>query len=68
MKLNLYSRQGVQEYWIVDRADESIQVYRRSDTVLSLAVTLSPGDLLSSPLLHGFSCPSDRFFAVPGTA
>lgn len=34
-KLKLYSVQGVQEYWIVDRWAQRLEVYRRQDGQLS---------------------------------
>jgi Uma2 family endonuclease len=56
-KLGLYSRQGVQEYWIVDCSNRSVQVYRRAGTALRLAATLTGDDDLISPLLPEFRCP-----------
>jgi Uma2 family endonuclease len=55
-KLKLYSVQGVFEYWIVDREQQSIEVYRRENGVLKKAMTLFQADQLTSPLLPGFSC------------
>jgi Uma2 family endonuclease len=62
LKLRLYSIQGVQEYWIVDRQQQQIQVYRRDHAVLVLVATLLIGDQLTSPLLPGFSCPVAQVF------
>jgi Uma2 family endonuclease len=56
LKLSLYSRQGVEEYWIADRRLGIVQVYRREQAALRLVQTLKDGDLLTSPLLPGFSC------------
>jgi Uma2 family endonuclease len=56
IKLKLYSRQGVREYWIVDWLLRTIQIYRRQDAALQLVATLGDGDELTSPLLPGFSC------------
>lgn len=55
LKLDLYSRHGVKEYWIVDWRNRSIQVYRRANAALSLTETLYEDDQLTSPLLPGFS-------------
>jgi len=60
LKLKLYSQQGVQEYWIVDKNLRQIQVYRRDQAVLTLVVTLQAGDSLSSPLLPDFACALDQ--------
>lgn len=57
VKLKLYARQGVREYWIVDWRDRSVQVFRREPAALSLAATLQGKDVLTSPMLPGFSCP-----------
>ncbi len=54
LKLKLYSRQGVHEYWIVDWRLRTIQVYRRADLALQLVSTVTDGDVLTSPLLPGF--------------
>jgi Uma2 family endonuclease len=57
VKLSLYSRQGVDEYWIVDWRAHAVEVYRRAGAALQLVATLGNGDTLTSPLLPGFSCP-----------
>lgn len=62
LKLGLYSRQGVQEYWIVDWQLQSVQVYRRDQAALHLGATLGGDGLLTSPLLPGFSCPVSRLW------
>jgi Uma2 family endonuclease len=62
VKLQLYSRTGVQEYWIVDRFSQQVEVYRRRGERLILAVTLSGNDELTSPLLPGFRCAISHFF------
>jgi Uma2 family endonuclease len=54
LKPKLYSRQGVQEYWIVDWRLHTIQVYRRAEQALQLVATVTDGDVLTSPLLPGF--------------
>lgn len=61
-KLKLYSVQGVQEYWIVDRFTQQIAVYRREKAELVLVTTLFKEDKITSPLLPSFSCFIARFF------
>jgi len=61
-KLDLYSRRGVEEYWIVSWMQRSIEVYRREDAALKLVVTLHDTDILESPLLPGFSCKVSKLF------
>jgi Uma2 family endonuclease len=62
VKLALYSRRGVREYWIVDWQHRGMDVYRRRDGELRHAATLYAEDLLESPLLPGFACHVARFF------
>jgi Uma2 family endonuclease len=62
LKLKLYSIHGVQEYWIVSWQQQTIEVYRRSDTHLQLTATLLVQDTLSSPLLPEFSAPLQDIF------
>jgi Uma2 family endonuclease len=54
-KLQLYSRRGVSEYWIVDWRLRSIDVYRRDQAQLHYVATFFETDMLESPLLPGFS-------------
>lgn len=53
-KLALYSRRGVDEYWIVDWRQHRVDVFRRGDANLVLAATLGDDDTLTSPMLPGF--------------
>jgi len=61
-KLKLYSIQGVQEYWIVDRNQQQVQVYRRQNNQLVLAETLLITDEITSALLPEFRCRVELFF------
>ena len=63
LKLKLYSRQGVREYWIVDWRLQTVQVYRRAQAALELVATLTDQDVLTSPLLPGFACPLPKLWA-----
>ncbi len=62
-KLKLYSRRGVDEYWIIDWRKRTIEVYRREQDILQHQVTLTSADALQSPLLPGFSTPVVQLFA-----
>ncbi|MCL1475030.1 Uma2 family endonuclease [Argonema antarcticum] len=62
-KLKLYSVQGVREYWIFDRQQQKVEVYRRDNGVLKLAMTLFKEDNLTSPLLPGFIVSVSGLFA-----
>ena len=71
LKLDLYSRHGVHEYWIVDPQAHLVEVYRRGSTSrggkseLKLVATLGNGDELTSPLLPGFGCLVVSLWAPP---
>jgi Uma2 family endonuclease len=62
VKLALFSRQGVREYWIADWRSRSVQVHRRREARLELVATLFDDDTMTSPLLPGFACPIARFW------
>lgn len=58
VKLRLYERQGVREYWVVDWRLRRIEVYRRAEgDDLPLVATLIGEDVLTTPLLPGLACP-----------
>ena len=65
-KLNLYSRRGVSEYWIVDWRGRRVEVFRRRNAQLELIATLAEPDTLTTPLLPEFSCRgADLFARIP---
>ncbi|MFN8637639.1 MAG: Uma2 family endonuclease [Chloroflexota bacterium] len=53
-KLGLYSRRGVDEYWILDWQRHVVDIFRRQGSALQLAATLGDDDVLTSPQLPGF--------------
>lgn len=61
-KLKLYSSQGVEEYWIVNRELQQVEVYCRENAVLKRSATYNPQDFITSSLLPGFQCLTQRFF------
>ena len=65
IKLKLYSRRGVLEYWIVNWRTREIEVYRResAERGLVLIATLHEQDTLTSPLLPDFAMPLAPIFA-----
>jgi Uma2 family endonuclease len=69
-KLRLYSRRGVEEYWILDGRQRRAEVYRRDAEdpgTLRLAAALGADDHLESSLLPGFRVRvGDLFFPEPG--
>ncbi len=62
IKLKLYSRRGILEYWLVSWQERRLEVYRREEAALKLYSTLYANDLLQSPLLPGFSCQISQLF------
>lgn len=64
VKLNLYDRKDVAEYWLVDPASNTIRVYQRAKGRLAIVADVSrdDGDSLRSPLFPELSLPLDRVF------
>ncbi|MDP8246143.1 MAG: Uma2 family endonuclease [Candidatus Hinthialibacter antarcticus] len=62
LKLKLYSRHGVKEYWIIDPEARSIEVYCFEDNVLTLKQTSLSGSAVSY-LLPLFEARVDEVFA-----
>ena len=65
IKLEVYSRYGVREYWIVNWEDRWVQVFRRENQQLQTVATLTIEETLTSPMLPGFALPLRRLFAPP---
>jgi Uma2 family endonuclease len=64
VKLDLYDRFGVPEYWTFDTARKTSRVYRRTLQGLRLVAELSAedGDVLTTPLLPGIEIPLAEIF------
>jgi Uma2 family endonuclease len=65
IKRQLFDREGVQEYWMVDPERNQIAVHRRTvDGSLPLAATLTSGteQMLTTDLLPGWSLSVARLF------
>jgi|SRR6185437_4646611 len=58
VKRTLYAARGVNEYWIVDPENRSVEVHRQTQDSENLRGT----DELTSPALPGFSVPVSAFF------
>jgi Uma2 family endonuclease len=56
-KLKLYARYGVAEYWVVDPATCSAEIYRPVPGGYELAAQLDSSQSLTSPLFPEFSLP-----------
>jgi Uma2 family endonuclease len=66
LKLDLYERSGVLEYWIFDTDRRSVQAYRLENERLVLVTTLfaKAGGILTTPLLPGFELPLAEIFSL----
>lgn len=62
VKLSLYTRQGVDEYWIVDWRQRSIEIYRRVNGLLERVRGASGEDIIDTPLLPGLPIPLASIF------
>jgi Uma2 family endonuclease len=62
VKLHLYERFGVREYWLVDPRRESVRVYRLQEDSFHPLGDLAAGDVLSTPLLPGLTLPVAEIF------
>ena len=62
LKLSLYSRFGVREYWIVDPDERSVQAMGLGPEGYNTIRTHTSG-MVSSPLLPGLDIPLDEIFA-----
>lgn len=63
VKLKLYDKYGVDEYWIVDTRARAIEVYRRESGKLAFFTTFLNDEAVTTPLLPGFSCDVSRLFS-----
>ncbi|MBL8149107.1 MAG: Uma2 family endonuclease [Blastocatellia bacterium] len=60
LKLQLYGKYGVKEYWIVDPHLLTVEIYAGESFIL--AATLGYNDQLTSSLLPGFTCSVKEIF------
>lgn len=63
VKLQLYGKHGVPEYWIIDLKNRAIERYVNQDSSLILEETLGEDKTLTTPALPGFSCPISEIFS-----
>ena len=62
-KRKLYARHGVQEYWIVDPDDETIEIQRLHGNVFSTLAIFEKGQSLTSPTFEGLTVDVAQVFA-----
>ncbi len=62
-KKNIYCQYGVEEYWIVDPEEQTIEIMRKDgEFYRTVSLTRSPG-ILQSPMFPGFSAKTEEVFA-----
>lgn len=61
-KVDIYSRFGVQEYWIVDPEKQTIALFTRSGNELRMAREFACHETFESPLLPGFRLAVNSIF------
>ena len=59
-----YAQAGVQEYWIADPEDRTVEVYVLRGQTFEPHEKFESTDILTSPLLSGFEASIDPLFAV----
>lgn len=62
-KLQLYSKHGVPEYWIVDLKNKAIERYVNQGSSLILQEKLGEAETLTTPALPGFLCRVSDIFS-----
>ena len=63
VKLQLYAKHGVPEYWIIDLKNRAIERYVNQSSSLILQETLDDEETLTTPTLPGFSCRVSEIFS-----
>ena len=64
-KFQLYGKYRVPEYWLIDKENRAVEVYRLQNAKLHLVSILTGDDELTTPVLPGFSCAARLVFVVP---
>ena len=62
VKLDLYSKHGVREFWLVDPQTEIVWVLLPKEGSLGIAAIYSEGDTLTSPTLEGLTLDMGEIF------
>jgi Uma2 family endonuclease len=63
VKLQLYAKHDVPEYWIIDLKNRAIERYVNQASSLVLQETLGADETLTTPALPGFSCRISEIFS-----
>ena len=62
VKLQLYAKHGVPEYWLIDPNNLTVEKYVHQGSSLTLVETLRAEEILSTAALPGWSCPLSEIF------
>ena len=62
VKLQLYAKHGVPEYWLIDPQNLTVERYLNQGACLILEETLRDEEILSTSALPGWSCPVSEIF------
>jgi Uma2 family endonuclease len=62
VKLQLYAKHGVPEYWIIDPKNMTVERYLHQGSSLTLVETLGDEQVLSTSALPGWSCQVSEIF------
>ena len=62
VKLKLYDKYDVDEYWIVDKRTRAIEVYRREGERLKFFTSFITDETITTPLLPDFECSVSGLF------
>lgn len=63
VKLNLYQRAGVREYWMADPDNQSVQVFTLDGGVLKIREDYGPGDVARVNVLEGCFIDLEKVFS-----
>lgn len=63
VKLNLYQRAGVQEYWMADPDNQSVQVFTLDNGILKIREDYGPGDVARVNILEGCFIDLEKVFS-----
>jgi Uma2 family endonuclease len=68
LKRRLFERTGVREYWLVDPRRDAIKIFERGSSgsfPTARELSRAAGDVLTTPVLPGFSVPLAEVFTDP---